>query len=328
MINLPRINFAHLPTAIDLAPRLSVELGGPTIYIKRDDQTGVAFGGNKTRKLEFLVGDAQAQGAKMLITAGAVQSNHCRQTAAVAARYGFKCTIVLSGEKPERYTGNLLLDHLFGAEIVWTQRKERYQVFEETFQKAWEDGECPYKIPYGGSNPTGAVAYAIAMQEFLEQLVNLSLPRPDWLVFASSSGGTQAGLVAGAKLFGFDGKILGISVDESSLFLQNRIAVLANQIGELVGETLNIAPEHVLINSDYRGAGYGIMGEVEQEAIQLFAKSEGLLLDPVYTGRAAAGLIDLIKNGTIKPDENVVFWHTGGGPALFAEKYQAQLMTT
>lgn len=325
MIIPPRTFFAHLPTPIELAPRLSSALGGPNIYIKRDDQTGLAFGGNKTRKLEFLIAEAQSQGAKMLITAGAVQSNHCRQTAAVAARFGFKCIVVLSGERPARYTGNLLLDHLFGAEIVWALRKERYKIFEQTYQKAWEEGHRPYKIPYGGSNHTGAAAYVLAMQELLEQCTALSLPKPDWIVLASSSGGTQAGLVAGAHFFDFQGKILGISVDDTRPVLQNRVALLASQTAELLGEPYSFTDTNVLVNSDYLGAGYGIMGEIEQEAIQLFAKTEGLLLDPVYTGRAAAGLIDLARKGTIQPHENVIFWHTGGGPALFAERYQDQL---
>jgi len=325
MITLPRIFFAHLPTPLELAPRLSTQLAGPNIYIKRDDQTGLAFGGNKTRKLEFLIADAQSQGAQMLITAGAVQSNHCRQTAAVAARHGLKCIVVLSGERPTRFTGNLLLDHLFGAEIVWTQPKERYHTFEQTYQKAWEDGQRPYKIPYGGSNPTGAAAYALAMQELLEQCTKMSLPQPDWIVLASSSGGTQAGLVVGSKIFGFQGKILGISVDETRPILQNRVALLASQTAELLGESQSFSATNVLVNSDYLGAGYGVMGEIEQEAIQLFAKTEGLLLDPVYTGRAAAGLVDLVRKGIIQPHENVIFWHTGGGPALFAERYQSQL---
>jgi D-cysteine desulfhydrase family pyridoxal phosphate-dependent enzyme len=318
MKKLPRLNFAHLPTAVEPLPNLSAQLGGPRLLVKRDDQTGLAFGGNKTRKLEFLVAEARATGARTLITAGAVQSNHCRQTAAAAARFGFDCLLVLAGVQPSQASGNLLLDHLLGAEIVWAEPGKRQAVLEQTFQSAWEAGRRPYMIPYGGSNTTGAAAYVFALKELLDQGHN-----PDWIVFASSSGGTQSGLVAGARLLGFQGKILGISVDESRQILQERVAALATATADLLGESEKFSLQDVLVSDQYLGEGYGVMGAPEREAITLFARSEGLLLDPVYTGRAAAGLVDLIRQGFFETGQEVLFWHTGGSPALFASRYAA-----
>lgn len=320
-MKIPRLLFAHLPTPVEALPRLSAELKGPRLFIKRDDQTGLAFGGNKTRKLEFLLAEAQANGARTLITAGAAQSNHCRQTVAAAARFGLGCILVLAGDSPAQASGNLLLDDLLGAEIVWTTRAERDAALKRAFDAAWAAGRRPYLIPYGGSNPTGAAAYAYALQELKEQM-----PQVDWIVFASSSGGTQAGLVLGARLENWAGRILGISVDEPAEVLRARVAKLAEDTSELFGARIPFSPEELLVNSDYLGGGYGVMGAGEKEAIRLFARAEGILLDPVYTGRAAAGLIDLIRKGFFQPGESVLFWHTGGAPALFAEAYSKEIL--
>ncbi len=317
MKSLPRLRFAHLPTPVEPLPGVSTAIKGPTLWVKRDDQTGLAFGGNKTRKLELLVAEARANGARTLITTGAIQSNHCRQTAAAAARYGFDCVLVLSGEKPAQVSGNLLLDQLFGAEVVWTVPSKREQALQEAFNAAWEAGRRPYLVPYGGSNPTGASAYVLALQELLEQG-----QKPDWIVFASSSGGTQAGLVVGARLFGFQGKILGISVDQPAGELQARVAQLATETADFLGEKARFTADEILVNDAYLGQGYGIMGEPERQAVQLFARRDGLLLDPVYTGRAAAGLIDLARKDYFGAGASVLFWHTGGTPALFAERYR------
>ena len=314
---LSRIPMAHLPTPIDELPILSDELGGPRILLKRDDQTGLALGGNKTRKLEYLLAQAREAEARLLITTGAEQSNHCRQTAAAAARFGFDCILVLAGQEPERTSANLFLDRLVGAEIVWTELKNRAQTLQAVFEEAEKAGRRPFLIPYGGSSKVGASAYAVAVQELLEQLPE----HPDWIVFASSSGGTQAGLVAGARLFGLESKILGISVDEPMGVLQTRVADLAGEVTGLLGQKTTFSAEEILVNADYTGGGYGVMGPPEREAIHLFAQKEGILLDPVYTGRAAAGLIDLIRRGFFNQEETVLFWHTGGTPALFAEKY-------
>jgi D-cysteine desulfhydrase len=298
-------------------PRLSDHLAGPRILVKRDDQTGLAFGGNKTRKLEFLLAEAQESGAKTLISGGAIQSNHCRQTAAAAARHGFECTLVLTGELPNEPSANLLLDTLFNAKIVNVpDRKDRDRILHETFDKAIAEGKKPYLVPYGGSSPTGALGYAFAMEEFMKQNIHA-----DWIVFGTSSGGTHAGLVLGQRLFGFKGKVWGISIDESEEWLKSHVSALASDASEKLGERIEFTQADVSANADYCGAGYGVLTDVEREAVNLFAKYEGLLLDPVYTGRAAAGMIDLIRKGYFKKEETVLFWHTGGQPALFADKY-------
>ncbi len=319
---IPRLHFAHLPTPVEELPRLSAALGGPRLIVKRDDQTGLAFGGNKTRKLEFLVAEALEQGAAMLISAGAIQSNHCRQTAAAAAKFGLACTLVLTGPMPEHASANLLLDQLFDAQIVNVpDRADRDRVLKETFDKAAAAGKKPYLVPYGGSSTTGALGYAFAMQEFVGQGVHA-----DWIVFGTSSGGTHAGLVLGQRAFGFTGKVLGVSIDESEEWLKASVSALASATSERLGPRINFTPEDVLATDEYCQAGYGVLTEAERRAVRLFAETEGLLLDPVYTGRAAAGLIDLIRKGFFKKGETVLFWHTGGQPALFAEKYADALV--
>jgi len=322
MNKVSRLHFAHLPTPIEELATLSAVLGGPRLLIKRDDQTGLAFGGNKTRKLEFLIAEAKELGADTLISAGAIQSNHCRQTAAAAARYGFKCKLVLSGEKPDQLSANLLLDHLFGAEVIFVEdRAYRDQTLQETFEKTASEGKKPYLVPYGGSSPTGALGYAFAVEEFLEQNIHVN-----WIVFGTSSGGTHAGFVLGQRLFNFKGKVFGISIDEPEDHLKNHVSQLASQASEKLGERIDFTRDDVLANDRYCKSGYGVFGDGEREAIHLFAKHEGLLLDPVYTGRAAAGMIDLIRRGFFKKDETVLFWHTGGQPALFADKYSKNLL--
>jgi D-cysteine desulfhydrase len=321
-VDIPRLNFAHLPTPLEALPRLSEALGGPHLLVKRDDQTGLAFGGNKTRKLEFLVAEAREQEAKTLISGGASQSNHCRQTAAAAARFGFECILVLTGAESQQASGNLLLDQLFGAQIVYVgDRKDRDSILRETFEQATKEGKKPYLVPYGGSNATGALGYAFAMKELMEQNVSA-----DWIVFASSSGGTHAGLLLGQRIFGFSGRILGISIDESEEWLKSEVSKLASATSEKVGKRIEFTPVDVLVNADYCGAGYGVVTEQEREAIRLFANCEGLLLDPVYTARAASGLIDLVRKGFLKRDETVLFLHTGGQPALFADQYTNELV--
>jgi D-cysteine desulfhydrase family pyridoxal phosphate-dependent enzyme len=318
---LPKVNIAHLPTPIEALPRLSKALGGPQVYMKRDDLTGLAFGGNKTRKLEFLLADAKTEGAKTLITAGAVQSNHCRQTVAAANRAGFDCILVLTGEKPLNPTGNNFLDQFMGADIIWAGGGNREQVLDSTFTEAKNSGKQPYLIPYGGSNTIGAAAFAFALKEMLNQE-----PDFDWVLFPSSSGGTQAGLVAGQKMFGYQGNVLGISIDNPAHELQERVSVLASETSRALGQEDEFSADDILVNDDFLGAGYGIMGDPELEALNLFARREGLLLDPVYTGRAAAGLIELIRSGYFTTDQNVLFWHTGGTPALFAQPYLNMLL--
>ena len=323
--NLPRVTIAHLPTPLEEMPRLSETLGGPRLFVKRDDQTGLATGGNKARKLEFLLADALEKQADTIITSGAAQSNHARQTAAAAAAvtscdgngFGLRCCLVLTGQSPSRWTGNLLLDELLGADIRWAGERDRTQVMEEVAEEMTRAGRHPYIIPLGGSNPVGAAGYVMAMEELMEQLEVRDL-QLDRIVFPTGSGGTQAGMMVGAKVLGFAGRIEGISVSATKDMLKSRLEELVAGTTASLGLDLSFASEDFIVHDDYLGEGYARMGPPEREAIRLAARTEGLLLDPVYTGRAMAGLIDLIKRGVFGPDETVLFWHTGGTAALFA----------
>jgi D-cysteine desulfhydrase len=314
-----RFSLAQLPTPIEKLKSLSRELGGPELLIKRDDQTGLALGGNKTRKLEFLVGQALEQGAGTLITAGAAQSNHCRQTAAAAARAGLRCELVLNGTKPELPNGNLLLDELLGAGIHWVQRSEREAKLGELSNQLHQEGRRPYVIPVGGSNGVGAAGYVLAMMELAEQLNRLN-QRVDHVVFASSSGGTQAGLVVGAKVTGFDGKLHGVRIDkdDEDAIYERELAEIANETAKYIDLDAQFTAKAFNVEYDYLGGGYGVVGDLEREAIRLLASREGIVVDPVYTGRAMGALLDLIRKKAFRSDETVLFWHTGGAPALFA----------
>ena len=322
---LPRTPIAHLPTPLEPLTRLSAALGGPELWIKRDDQTGLAGGGNKTRKLEFLVAAAQGEGAQTLITGGAPQSNHCRQTAAAATRAGLRCVLVLAGP-PQEPTGNILLDQLLGAELVWAGESSRDDAMQATLTREQAAGNRPYLITYGGSSRVGAAGYVAAVEEVAAQIAQRELPPFDRFVFASSSGGTHAGLAVGAAALGLPTQVLGISIDKPLVQLTDEIvAALANDTAQWIGLEPRFSAANIHANANYLGGGYGVMGEPEAEAIRLFARHEGILLDPVYTGRAAAGMIDLIRRGEIGSDERVLFWHTGGLPALFAPQYTSRL---
>ncbi len=315
-----RIPIAHLPTPLEFMPRLSEHLGGAQIYVKRDDQTGLALGGNKTRKLEFLLADALAQGADMVITAGAMQSNHCRQTAAAAARVGLGCALVLGGAPPEIASGNLLLDQLLGAEIFWSGVYRRGERLQEVADRLRAAGRRPYLIPYGGSNAIGAASFAYAFQELCDQLDPAGLTASR-VVLASSSGGTQAGLQVGARATGFEGQVVGIRIDKGEAGdapYREQMAGLADAAANYLDLALAFDPREFVLREEFMGGGYGIVGPLEREAIRLAGRLEGLLLDPVYTGRAFGGLLALLQSGEIGRDETVVFWHTGGTPALFA----------
>ena len=312
-VKLVPLHLAHLPTPIDHLPRISKKIGIHEIQMKRDDLTGLAFGGNKTRKLEYLLGDARAKGARTLITRGAAQSNHCRQTAAAAARYGFDCVLVLTGDKPTQLSGNLLLDHLMGAKTFWTQDQDPEEVLQSQFNHLEEMDAKPYLIPYGGSNEIGIFAFVQAMRELITQAPDL-----DRIVLATSSGGTQAGICLGASIYDLRGKITGISVDLESAEIQAKVASLANRTSQWLDRQDRISVESVQVVDDFLGGGYGVVGTLEKNAIDLFAREEGILLDPVYTARAAGGMVELIRNGMIDKDETALFWHTGGTPSLFA----------
>lgn len=309
-----RVALAHLPTRLEKLDRLSKHLGGPEIWLKRDDQTGLATGGNHTRKLEFLVADALAQGCDHLITVGGAQSNHCRQTAGAAAKFGLGCSVVLGGIVPAGYTGNLLLTKLLGAHIYWSEDRPRGEVLLEVADEVRSMGRKPYIIPFGGSNVMGATGYVLAMEELTEQMAERR--NFDFIVVASNSGGTQAGLVLGAQTFDFRGKILGITVDQSADALKMQVSALATATATHLGLSALSVASQVQVNDDYLGDGYGVVGELEREAIQLLASLEGVLLDPVCTGRAMGGLIDLIRWGAFTRGQTVLFWHTGGASAL------------
>lgn len=313
---LERVGLGHFPTPIEELKRLGGRLGR-RVYVKRDDLTGLATGGNKTRKLEFLLAEALAQNATTLITTGAVQSNHARQTAAAAAHCGLRCVLVLGGLAPPAINGNLLIDRLVGAHVAWAGDRSRERVMDEVARSERAAGRVPYVIPYGGSSPLGAVGYVQAMDELARQLIDRDL-HVDWIVHASSSGGTQAGLVVGARAAHFSGHILGISVDKPARELVPHVQDLALRTADRAGFRFEIDPDTVQVNDAYLGAGYGVLGEVEREAIALLARSEGLLLDPVYTGRAMAGMLDLCERGQFGQEESILFWHTGGTAGIFA----------
>jgi D-cysteine desulfhydrase family pyridoxal phosphate-dependent enzyme len=322
-----RVHLAQLPTPVEKLNRLTTLLGGPKLWIKRDDQTGLGLGGNKTRKLEFLVAEALQQGCDVLLTAGAAQSNHCRQTAAAAAKVGLRCELVLGGKHGDVPEGNLLLDALFGATVHWTGMERRGERMEERAAELRREGRRPYVIPYGGSNGVGATGYVVAMAELVGQL-NASQTSVDRIIVASSSGGTQAGLVLGKKIARFPGEIIGISIDKGERGTspyEKEMSDIANATADWLGLDTRCTPEDFCVRYEFLGGGYGVVGALEREAVALTAAHEGILLDPVYTGRAMGGLLAMVRAGEFRPDEQILFWHTGGAPALFA--YGAELLS-
>lgn len=314
---LSRVSLANLPTPLEHLPRLSEKLG-VEIWIKRDDLTGLATGGNKTRKLEYLIADALEQPADCVITAGGPQSNHCRQTAAAAAKFGLECHLVLGGE-PEPPLGNLLLDRILGAKIHWVAKPERNQKMQQLAEQLTEQDRRPYVIPIGGSNAIGAVGYVQAFLE-LKQQTDASSVDFAHIVFPTSSGGTQAGLALGAKLAGFAGQLTAVSIDvqpDDQAFLQE-VADIANQAAQLSGRSERIAPSDLLMDYDHLGGGYGVVGRLEQDAIRLMAETEGILLGPVYSGRGFGALVERIRSGKVASSDRVLYWHTGDESALHA----------
>jgi D-cysteine desulfhydrase len=253
-------------------------------------------------------------------TTGAAQSNHCRQTAAAAAKAGLKCELILNGKKPELPNGNLLLNHLFGAVEHWIERPQRPAKLRELPEQLRAQGHKPYVIGVGGSNGVGATGYVVAMTELMEQL-RTSGQRMDHILFGTSSGGTQAGIELGARITGFTGRLHGLSIDKNDpehLEYEIEVAQIANECAEYIGADVRLTKEDIHVVYGYRGEGYGVVGDLEREAIRLMARNEGIVLDPVYAGRAFGALVDLIRKGVFKKDETVLFWHTGGAPALFA----------
>jgi len=320
LARFPRARFAHLPTPLEPAPRLSAELG-VDLWIKRDDCTGLAGGGNKTRKLEFLLGEALEQGADTLITQGAVQSNHVRQTAAAAASFGMACRIILenrTGNQADDYlwSGNVLLDRLLGGRIrtvaADTDMNAEMEIEAEAVRA---EGGKPYIIPGGGSNAVGALGYVDCALELAAQANDESLVI-DRIVTATGSAGTHAGLVAGLAVSGADIPVLGIGVRAPKAKQEENVFKLAVETAGLLGHQERVSRGMVVADCDYVGAGYGLIDQAVVDALKLAARTEGLLLDPVYTGKAMKGLIALARQGAFE-GQTVVFLHTGGSQGLF-----------
>ena len=317
---LPRFHLTEFPTPIHYLGNLTKKYKGPTLYMKRDDLTSLGMGGNKTRKLEFLIGEALEMGKDTLVTAGGIQSNHCRLTAAAAKKAGLDCHLVLNGTEPKVPNGNLLLDKIFGAKIHFCDRKDRDEMLFQVADKLAKNDKNPYVIPVGGSNSIGSVGYVNAMLELKLQLKDLDIT-PDAIVFATSSGGTQAGLTLGAKITRFKGDVLGISIDQNKTGSDPFPPVLtkiANATAERIGSDIRMTESDFSLNCDYLGAGYALPGDLEFNAIKDLSFHEGILLGPVYTARAMGGLLDLIQKDYFTKDQKVLFWHTGGTPELFA----------
>lgn len=317
----PRVKLVNLPTPLEKMPRLTKLLNGSQLWIKREDCTGLAFGGNKERKAEFAMGDALSKRADIVITVGPIQSNHSRATAAAARKLGLKVVIVLTGEKPSSYDGNLLLNHLLGAEIRFLEgtpsKLDRARFMEEIAADLRKKGHAPYVIPSGASYPPGAIAYANAMLELFEQARNHNF-RIDHVVHAAGSGGTQAGLVLANKALGSKVNVLGICAEPHTKDeLGKKTIEITKATAKVLDIDIVVKPNDVVLNEDYAGEAYEMPTSEALNAIRLVAQTEGILLDPIYTGRAMAGLISLIRQGHFEKGDNIVFIHTGGTPALF-----------
>ncbi len=328
----PRVKLGHFPTPLEPMRNLSKYLGGPNLYIKRDDCTGLASGGNKTRKLEFLMADALAAGADTVITQGATQSNHARQTVAAAAVLGLKAKILLEqrvtgySEEYER-SGNVLLNEILGGSIAGSlpSGTDMNAAMQDLAESLRAEGHKPYVIPGGGSNPIGALGYVSCALELLQQSYEQQL-RIDHVVHATGSTGTQAGLIAGFEGTRSAIPVIGVSVRAPQELQQRNVQRLAQETADFLGLNMPIGLDAVHVDADYVGDGYGRPTDSMIEALELTARLEGILLDPVYSGKGMAGLIGMIKQGRFDADDNVVFVHTGGSAALFGYRdiFQSQ----
>ena len=318
----PSVPLCHQPTPLEFMPRMSESLGGPRLWIKRDDCTGLATGGNKTRKLEFLIADAIEKGADMVVTQGAVQSNHVRQTAAAACKFGLDCHALLERRVPDRAddyetTGNVLFDQMFGTSLEF--RPAGLDMNAEAMavtEKLTAAGRKPYFIPGGGSNEIGALGYVSCAYELLDQIKANNLD-VGWIVLATGSAGTHAGMLAGLHAAGSTIPVMGISVrqpEEKQIAAVHKLAVLT--ASQLTDTPLGV--EKVIVDDGYVGAGYGQPTKGTLDAINLIARREGLLFDPVYSGKGLAGMIGLAGQNFFESDKDVIFLHTGGAAALFA----------
>jgi D-cysteine desulfhydrase family pyridoxal phosphate-dependent enzyme len=311
----PTVALAPAPTPVEEMPRLASALGfGGRLLVKRDDTIGFAFGGNKVRKLRYVAAEALRQRADALVTAGGVQSNHARVTAAVAAKLGLRCVLIANGAAPATPTANALLDRLLGAEVRHVATREaRIPAMAQAADDLRRAGLRPFVIPIGASTPLGALGYVDAIRELLEQT-----DPPDAIVHSTSSGGTQAGLVAGCALAGVRTRVIGISADEPSASLERQVREILGGIGPLIGDDQDVVSGPVIVDDRFVGDGYGIPTPESRGAIELAARTEAMFLDPTYTAKAMAGLVALIKAGEFASSRTVLFWHTGGQVGLFA----------
>ncbi len=323
LANFPRVSLGHFPTPLEPMPRLTRHLGGPRLLVKRDDCSGLGAGGNKARKLEFVLGDALHRGAGCVITVGALQSNHCRQTAAACARLGLECHLILRRGVPidtaaYNRSGNVLLDGLFGAKITFIPRE---QSREETMARLADDlraqGRRPYAIPVGGTNLEGDLGYVACAQELHAQCEADGIAATHVLV-ATGTGGTQAGLVAGLHALGNPARVVGVSVEGKEAQQEKIVFQNAAEAAQAVGAGTPLPEDAVEVAGGFYGPGYGLPTPGMREALELAARLEGLILDPVYTGKAMAGLIGLVRQGALTARDTVIFMHTGGLPGLFA----------
>lgn len=318
----PRLNFGYYPTPLEELPRLRQALGGgPRIFIKRDDYSGPGFGGNKVRKLEYVLAKAMSDGAEVIVTAGGLKSNHARVTAAMCARLGLRCILVLNSSAIMFHglaPASLTADRLYGAEIVCVETREaRSATMQAIAERLERGGNKVVVVPLGASIPLGALGFVRAAQELKSQMQSLGM-HFDYIFHSSSSGGTQAGLIAGLQLAGMTNiKVIGVSPDDPSQAIAGEIGGIIRGIGELLQLPKGALDDSATVIDDYIGDGYGIQSKESQAAIELLARTEGLLLDPVYTSKAMAALIDWINAGRLAENENVLFWHTGGQLALF-----------
>jgi 1-aminocyclopropane-1-carboxylate deaminase/D-cysteine desulfhydrase-like pyridoxal-dependent ACC family enzyme len=321
---IPVVSIAPYPTPVEELRGLRDALGGgPRLFVKRDDAIPFAFGGNKVRKMRVVLAQAREAAADTLITAGGVQSNHCRVTAAAAARHGLRCVIVANGVAPARPTANALLDALFGADVRYVARREdRMPAMDEIAQSLRRQGRRPFIVPIGASTPHGAAAFALAVGELVEQLrSDPSLPVPEVIIHSTSSGGTQAGLVAGCRIHALDARVVGVSADDPAPALAAQVARLLEGLESLLGAapgTLT-ADSTLEIDDSFVGGGYGVPTAASREALELVARTEAIVLDPTYTAKAMAGLIAYVRAGRFAADQTVLFWHTGGQVGIFAE---------
>ena len=320
LARVPSIPFASQPTPVEPLPRLAARIGaGARLFVKRDDALTFGFGGNKVRKLAFVAARAQAEGADTLITAGGVQSNHARATAAAAAKLGMRAVLVVNGVAASTPTANALLDALLGADVVFVEtREERAPRMREIAARLRADGRKPFEIPIGASTPLGALGYVHAVAELVDQLPP-QMPAPDVIVHATSSGGTQAGLVAGCRLLGLSTRIIGVSADDAAAAIAEQVRMIVGGVGEL----LDVAPlvsrgAAIEVDDRFVGDGYGRPTPASREAIDLAARTEALFLDPTYTAKAMAALIAYVRTERLTTEQTVVFWHTGGQVNLFA----------